>query len=125
MARGVNKVILVGNLGQDPETRYLPNGSAVTTVTVATGESRQDKNTGQVQERTEWHKVVFFDRLAEMVGRQLKKGAKVYVEGALRTRKWQDHKGIDRQVTEILASSLQRLDEPEAGPDSGADIPFP
>lgn len=108
--RGVNKVILVGNLGQDPETRYLPNGGAVTNITVATSETWKDKNSGQMQERTEWHRVVFFNRLAEIAGEYLKKGSKVYLEGALRTRKWQDQNGVDRYTTEIVASDMQMLD---------------
>lgn len=108
--RGVNKVILVGNLGQDPDTRYLPSGGAVTNITIATSESWKDKNGGQMQERTEWHRVVFFNKLAEIAGEYLKKGAKVYVEGALRTRKWQDQNGNDRYTTEIVASEMQMLD---------------
>lgn len=108
--RGVNKVILVGNLGQDPDTRYLPSGGAVTNVTLATSETWKDKNNGQMQERTEWHRVVFFNKLAEIAGEYLKKGAKVYVEGALRTRKWQDQNGNDRYTTEIVASDMQMLD---------------
>lgn len=113
--RGVNKVILVGNLGQDPETRYLPSGGAVTNVTLATSETWKDKNSGQVQERTEWHRVVFFNRLAEIAGEYLKKGTKVYVEGALRTRKWQDQNGVDRYTTEVVASEMQMLDSRGAG----------
>ncbi|MGB1339173.1 MAG: single-stranded DNA-binding protein, partial [Cycloclasticus pugetii] len=89
-SRGVNKVILVGNLGKDPEIRYMPSGGAVANVTVATSESWKDKNTGEQKEQTEWHRVVFFNRLAEVVGEYLKKGSKIYVEGALQTRKWQD-----------------------------------
>ena len=116
--RGVNKVILVGNLGQDPETRYLPSGGAVTNITLATSESWKDKNSGQMQERTEWHRVVFFNKLGEIAGEYLKKGAKVYVEGALRTRKWQDQSGTDRYTTEIVASEMQMLDSRGAG--SGA-----
>jgi single-strand DNA-binding protein len=110
MARGINKVILVGNLGQDPETRYLPAGNAVTNITVATSETWKDKQTGQPQERTEWHRVVFFNRLAEIAGEYLKKGAKIYVEGSLRTRKWQDQSGQDRFTTEIVAAEMQMLD---------------
>lgn len=110
MARGVNKVILIGNLGNDPETKYLPSGNAVTNITVATSESWKDKNTGQQQERTEWHRVVFFNRLAEIAGEYLRKGSKVYLEGALRTRKWQDQSGQDRYTTEIVASEMQMLD---------------
>lgn len=110
MARGVNKVILVGNIGQDPETRYLPSGGAVTNISIATSESWKDKQTGQQQERTEWHRVVFFNRLAEIAGEYLRKGSKVYVEGSLRTRKWQDQGGQDRYTTEIVASEMQMLD---------------
>jgi len=110
MARGVNKVILVGNLGADPEVRYMPSGNAVTNVTLATSESWNDKQTGQQQERTEWHRVVFFNRLAEIAGEYLRKGSKVYVEGSLRTRKWQDQSGQDRYTTEIVASEMQMLD---------------
>jgi len=118
--RGVNKVILVGNLGQDPETRYLPSGGAVTNITVATSETWKDKNSGQMQERTEWHRVVFFNKLAEIAGEYLKKGSKVYVEGALRTRKWQDQSGADRYTTEIVASEMQMLDSRGAGGGAGA-----
>ena len=102
MARGVNKVILVGNAGADPETRYTPNGNAVTNVTLATSESWKDKQTGQQQERTEWHRVVFFGRLAEIAGEYIRKGSQVYVEGSLRTRKWQGQDGQDRYTTEIV-----------------------
>ncbi|MDQ2078160.1 single-stranded DNA-binding protein [Marinimicrobium sp. ABcell2] len=110
MARGINKVILIGNLGQDPETRYMPSGGAVTNVNLATSETWKDKQTGQPQERTEWHRVVFFNRLAEIAGEYLKKGSKVYVEGSLRTRKWQGQDGQDRYTTEIVASEMQMLD---------------
>lgn len=110
MARGINKVILVANLGQDPETKYMPSGGAVTNITVATSEEWKDKQTGQPQSRTEWHRVVFFNRLAEIAGEYLKKGSKVYVEGSLRTRKWQDQSGQDRYTTEIVASEMQMLD---------------
>jgi single-strand DNA-binding protein len=109
MARGVNKVILVGNLGKDPEVRYSPNGQAVANITLATSESWKDKNTGDKQERTEWHRVVFFGRLAEIAGEYLKKGMQVYVEGRLQTRKWQDKEGKDRYTTEIVASEMQML----------------
>lgn len=115
MARGVNKVILVGNLGQDPETRYMPSGGAVTNATIATSETWKDKQSGQPQERTEWHRVVFFNRLAEIAGEYLKKGSKVYVEGALRTRKWQDKDGQDRYTTEIVAAEMQMLDSRGGG----------
>ena len=108
--RGINKVIVLGNLGNDPETRYMPNGNAVTNISVATSESWKDKQSGQMQERTEWHRVVFFNRLAEVAGEYLRKGSKVYVEGSLRTRKWQDQSGNDRYTTEIVASDMQMLD---------------
>ena len=111
MARGINKVILIGNLGADPETRHLPSGGAVTNVNLATSESWKDKQTGQPQERTEWHRVVFFNRLAEIAGEYLRKGSKVYLEGSLRTRKWQDKQtGADRYTTEIVAGEMQMLD---------------
>lgn len=110
MARGVNKVILVGNCGQDPETRYMPSGGAVTNISVATSETWKDKQTGQPQERTEWHRVVFFNRLGEIAGEYLKKGSKVYVEGSLRTRKWQGQDGQDRYTTEIVGNEMQMLD---------------
>ena len=115
MARGVNKVILIGNLGQDPEVRYMPNGGAVANVTVATSESWKDKNTGEQVEKTEWHRVVFYRRLAEIVGEYLKKGSKVYIEGRLQTRKWQDKNGNDRYTTEIIASDMQMLDSRGGG----------
>jgi len=116
MARGINKVILIGNLGRDPEVRYMPSGSAVTNVTVATTDSWKDKQTGDKQERTEWHNVVFFNRLAEIAGEYLKKGSKVYVEGSLRTRKWQDkNTGADRYTTEIVANEMQMLDSKGGG----------
>ncbi|WJW75018.1 single-stranded DNA-binding protein [Thiohalobacter sp. IOR34] len=109
MARGINKVILVGNLGKDPEVRYMPSGGAVANVTIATSEQWKDKQTGEQRERTEWHNVVFYQRLAEIVGEYLKKGSQVYVEGSLRTRKWQDKNGNDRYTTEIIASEMQML----------------
>jgi single-strand DNA-binding protein len=115
MARGINKVILVGNLGADPEIRYMPSGGAVTNVTIATSETWKDKTSGDPQERTEWHRVVFFNRLAEIAGEYLKKGSKVYVEGSLRTRKWQDQSGTDRYTTEIVANEMQMLDTRGAG----------
>ncbi len=116
MARGINKVILIGNLGQDPETRYMPSGGAVTNLTIATSETWKDKQTGQPQERTEWHRVVFFNRLAEIAGEYLKKGSKVYIEGSLRTRKWQDKStGADRYTTEIVANEMQMLDSRGGG----------
>ena len=119
MARGVNKVILIGNLGQDPETRHMPSGGAVTNVTLATSETWKDKQTGQPQERTEWHRVVFFNRLAEIAGEYLAKGSKVYIEGSLRTRKWQDQSGQDRYTTEIVASEMQMLDSRNGGDQGG------
>jgi single-strand DNA-binding protein len=115
MARGVNKVILIGNLGQDPEVKYMPNGGAVANVTVATTESWKDKNTGEQKEITEWHRVVFFRRLAEIAGEYLKKGSKVYIEGKLQTRKWQDKEGNDRYTTEIVANEMQMLDSRGGG----------
>ncbi|MCK4870502.1 MAG: single-stranded DNA-binding protein [Gammaproteobacteria bacterium] len=113
--RGVNKVILVGNLGNDPEIRYTPSGSAVANVSVATSESWRDKSSGEMQDRTEWHRVVFFNRLAEIVGEYLHKGSKVYIEGTLRTRKWQDKSGMDRYTTEIIASEMHILDSRSGG----------
>lgn len=110
MARGINKVILIGNLGKDPETKSLPSGSAVTNVTVATTEGWKDKQSGEKKELTEWHRVVFFDRLAEIAGQYLKKGSKVYIEGSLRTRKWQDKDGKDHYTTEVRANEMQMLD---------------
>ena len=115
MAKGINKVILIGNMGAEPETRYLPSGGAVTNIRLATSESWKDKNTGQMQERTEWHRVVFFNRLAEIAGEYLHKGSKVYIEGALRTRKWQDKEGRDQYTTEIVANEMQMLDSRGAG----------
>ncbi|GAA5112018.1 single-stranded DNA-binding protein [Alloalcanivorax gelatiniphagus] len=110
MARGVNKVILIGNLGADPETRFMPSGGAVTNVRLATSESWKDRQSGQMQERTEWHRVVFFNKLGEIAGEYLKKGSKVYVEGSIRTRKWQGQDGQDRYTTEIVANEMQMLD---------------
>jgi len=109
MARGVNKVILVGNLGADPETRYTASGAAITNIRIATSESWRDKQTGENQERTEWHRVVFFSRLAEIAGEYLRKGSQVYIEGSLRTNKWQGQDGQDRYTTEIIASEMQML----------------
>ncbi len=122
--RGVNKVIIVGNLGNDPETRFFPDGGAVTNASIATSESWKDKQTGQMQERTEWHRVVFRDRgnyrLGQIAGEYLKKGSKVYVEGSLHTRKWQDKEGQDRYTTEILVNEMQMLDSRGAGQGGGA-----
>jgi single-strand DNA-binding protein len=109
MARGVNKVILIGNLGKDPEVRYMPNGNAVANITLATSESWKDKQTGEQQEKTEWHRVVMFRRLGEIAGEYLKKGSQVYIEGKLQTRKWQDNAGNDRYTTEIIADEMQML----------------
>jgi single-strand DNA-binding protein len=109
MARGVNKVILVGNLGKDPEVRYSPSGGAVANITLATSESWKDKTSGEKQEKTEWHRIVFFGRLAEIAGEYLKKGAQIYIEGRLQTRKWQDKEGKDRYTTEIVANEMQML----------------
>ena len=109
MARGINKVILVGHLGRDPEVRYSPSGAAIANVTIATSEGWKDKQTGEQKERTEWHRVVFFSRLAEIAGEYLRKGSQVYVEGRLQTRKWQDQNGQDRYTTEIVANEMQML----------------
>jgi len=109
MARGINKVIIVGNVGGDPETRYMPSGSAVTNLTIATNESWKDKATGEKKERTEWHRVAMFNRLAEIAAEYLRKGSQVYIEGKLRTRKWQDKDGQDRYTTEIVADEMQML----------------
>jgi len=109
MARGINKVILVGNLGKDPETRYMPSGKAVTNFSIATSESWKDKQTGEQKEQTEWHNIVMYDRLAEIAAEYLRKGSQVYVEGRLRTRKWQDKEGRDRYTTEIIANEMQML----------------
>lgn len=109
MARGINKVILVGNLGADPEVKYMPSGSAVTTLRIATSESWKDKQTGEQRERTEWHQVVGYNRLAEIMGEYLRKGSQVYVEGAIRTEKWQDRDGNDRYTTKVVANEMQML----------------
>lgn len=122
-SRGVNKVILVGNLGNDPETRFFPDGGAVTNASLATSETWKDKQTGQMQEKTEWHRVVFRDRgnfrLGQIAGEYLKKGSKVYVEGRLQTRKWQDKAGVDHYTTEVLANEMQMLDSRNAGQGQG------
>lgn len=115
MARGINKAILIGNLGADPEVRYMPSGGAVATVSLATSEAWKDKQTNEAQERTEWHRVVFFNRLAEIAGEYLRKGAKVYIEGRIQTRKWQDKNGQERYTTEIIANEMQMLDSRGAG----------
>ncbi len=109
MARGVNKVILIGNLGKDPEVRYQPSGGAIANITLATTESWKDKNSGEKQEKTEWHRVVFFGKLAEIVAEWVKKGSQIYIEGRLQTRKWQDKEGKDRYTTEIVADQMQML----------------
>ena len=110
MARGINKVILIGNLGADPEVRYMPSGSAVANITLATSEGWKDKQSGEQHDRTEWHRVVLFNRLAEIAGEYIRKGSKVYIEGRLQTRKWQDKNGQERYTTEIIASDMQMLD---------------
>jgi single-strand DNA-binding protein len=115
----VNKVIVVGNLGKDPETRYSPNGGAICNVRIATTRNWKDKTTGEKKEETEWHSVVFYDRLAEIAGEYLKKGRSVYVEGRLKTRKWQDKEGLDRYTTEIIASEMQLLGSREGGGGGG------
>ena len=119
MARGVNKVILIGNLGSDPDTRFTAQGAAITNLSVATDESYKDKQTGQMVPRTEWHRVVLFNRLAEIAKEYLKKGSKVYIEGRLQTRKWQDQAGVDRYSTEIIGNELQMLDSKSGGGGSG------
>ena len=122
-SRGVNKVILVGNLGNDPETRFFPDGGAVTNASIATSETWKDKQTGQMQEKTEWHRVVFRDRgnfrLGQIAGEYLKKGSKVYVEGRLQTRKWQDKAGVDHYTTEVVANEMQMLDSRNAAQGQG------
>ncbi|MBK1719308.1 single-stranded DNA-binding protein [Thiocystis violacea] len=123
-ARGVNKVILIGNLGADPEVRYMPSGDAVANVRIATSDSWKDRNTGEMQERTEWHNVVFFGKLAEIVKQYVRKGSKIYVEGKLRTRKWQGQDGQDRYTTEIvvdISGTMQMLDSRQGG---GSSVPF-
>lgn len=117
MARGVNKVILIGNLGNDPEIRYMPSGGAVANISIATSDSWRDKQSGEMVDRTEWHRVVFFNRLAEIVGEHLHKGSQVYVEGALQTRKWQDKEGKDRYTTEIVAREMKMLGSKNGGSD--------
>lgn len=120
MSRGVNKVILVGNLGQDPEVKSTQSGAMMATISVATSESWTDKHTGQKQDRVEWHRVVFFNRLAEIAGQYLKKGSKVYVEGSLRTRKWQDQQGVEKYTTEIMGNEMQMLDSRQDGESSNS-----
>ena len=131
MARGVNKVILVGNLGNDPETKYMPSGDAVTNLSVATSESWKDKQTGEQKDRTEWHRVAMFGRLAEIAAEYLRKGSQVYIEGKIRTRKWQDQQGNDKYTTEIIANEMQMLGSrsgsgaPAMGGGSGGPPPGP
>ncbi len=125
MARGINKVILIGNLGADPETRYLPNGNAVTNLTLATSDSWRDKQTGQMQERTEWHRVSFFGKIAEIAGQYLRKGSKIYIEGRLQTREWEKD-GVKRYTTEIvvdMGGTMQMLDS--RGDNDGGNRPAP
>ncbi|NBS26250.1 MAG: single-stranded DNA-binding protein [Gammaproteobacteria bacterium] len=121
-SRGINKVILVGNVGQDPETRYMPNGNAVTNITLATSETWKDKNTGEQQERTEWHRVTFYQRLAEIVAEYVKKGSKLYIEGRLQTRSWEQD-GIKRYATDIIANEMQMLDSRGSGGGGGSYEP--
>ena len=115
MARGINKVIIVGNLGADPDSRAMPSGNAVTNISVATSESWNDRDTGEKQEKTEWHRVVFFNRLAEIAAQYLKKGSQVYVEGKLQTRKWEDKEGNERWTTEVVANQMQMLGDRMSG----------
>jgi len=119
MARGINKVILIGNIGQDPEVRFTPNGAAVANLSLATSDSWLDKNSGQRQERTEWHRVVLFNKTAEIAQQYLKKGSKVYIEGRLQTRKWQDQSGQDKYSTEVIANDMQMLDSPSGQQQGG------
>ena len=124
MSRGVNKVILIGNLGNEPDVRYMPSGDAVANVSIATSESWKDKNTGETQERTEWHRVVFFGKLAEIVKQYLHKGSKIYVEGKLRTRKWQDKEGVERYSTEIIVDISGTMQMLDGRPGGGSSVPF-
>lgn len=123
MARGINKVILIGNLGADPEVRYMPSGGAVANLRIATTESWKDRQSGEMQERTEWHRVVLFGRLGEVAKEYLRKGSRVYVEGRLQTRKWQGQDGQDRYATEVVANDMQMLDRREGGPVGGPEPP--
>ncbi len=125
MARGINKVILVGTLGRDPETKYMPSGGAITNVSIATSEQWKDKNSGERQERTEWHRVVFYNKLAEIAGQYLRKGQQVYVEGRLQTRKWQGQDGQDRYTTEIIADEMQMLGGRSEGASSTGEFNAP
>lgn len=119
MSKGINKAIIIGNLGKDPEIRYTASGAAIANITVATTESWKDKQSGEKQEKTEWHRIVFFGRLAEIVGEYLRKGSQVYVEGRLQTRKWQDQSGADRYTTEIVGNDMQMLGSKQPGEQSG------
>lgn len=121
-SRGINKVIIVGNLGNDPETRYASNGSAMCNISVATSETWKDKATGEQKEKSEWHRITFFGKLAEIAGQYLRKGSKVFVEGKLQTRKWQDQNGQDRYSTDILANEMQMLDSKGAGQGGSANF---
>lgn len=125
MARGVNKAIILGNVGQDPEVRFLPNGNPVANLSVATSEAWTDKQSGQKQERTEWHRVVAFNKLAEIIQQYVKKGSKIYIEGKIQTRKWQGQDGQDRYSTEIVANDMQMLDSRQGGqpPQQGSQPP--
>lgn len=123
MAKGINKAILIGNLGADPETRYTANGTAVTNIRVATSDTWRDKQSGEMQERTEWHRVVMFARLAEVAAEYLRKGSKVYIEGRIQTRKWQGQDGQDRYTTEIVANEMQMLDSKGGGGSASFDGP--
>jgi single-strand DNA-binding protein len=125
MARGVNKVILIGNLGADPETRAMPSGMTVANLRVATSEQWKDKQSGESKERTEWHTVALFGRLGEIAAEYLKKGSKVYLEGSLRTRKWQDKEGNDRYTTEVIATEMQMLDGRQGGEQQPEERPAP
>lgn len=122
MARGINKAILIGNLGNDPDIRYTASGTAIANISLATAESWRDKNTGEQQERTEWHRIVFFGRLAEIVGEYLRKGSQIYVEGRIQTRKWQDKEGNDRYSTEVVANEMQMLGGRGGGAGAGAPM---
>lgn len=124
-ARGINKVIILGNLGADPDVRYAPNGGAITNISVATSDVWKDKQTGEKQERTEWHKIVLFNRLGEIAAQYLKKGSQVFIEGSIRTNKWKDQAGNDRYTTEIIASNMQLMgSKPGAGNGEGGQPEF-
>jgi single-strand DNA-binding protein len=123
MARGVNKVILVGNCGSDPDIKILDSGKQITNITVATSESWKDKNTGEKKDKTEWHRVVFFNQLAKIAGDYLRKGSQIYIEGSIRTRQWQDKDGQDRYTTEIVASGMQMLGGRGGATDSVGSVP--